>query len=64
MKTTSMISMSPFTTLQKLEIKKYMSITYTFTSTLSRQRNVTIVTFYYQHNTLLINYLPNSKNAK
>lgn len=50
MKTTSMISMSPFTTLQKLEIKKYMRITYTFTSTLSRQRNVTIVTFYYQHN--------------
>lgn len=45
-----MISMSPFTTLQKLEIKKYMSITYTFTSKLSRQRNVTIVIFYYQHN--------------
>lgn len=45
MKTTSMISMSLFTTVQKF-------ISITFTSTLSRQRNVTIVIFYYQHNIL------------
>lgn len=45
MKTTSMISMSLFTTVQKF-------ISIIFTSTLSRQRNVTIVIFYYQHNIL------------